>query len=53
MGQLFIEQCSGMTFDPDRVARVLKPRFCYKHLTHSGSASGYKYTERFRRIGNH
>jgi hypothetical protein len=53
MGQLFIEQCSGMTFDPDRVARVLKPRFCYKHLTHSGSASGYKYTERFKWIGNH
>lgn len=34
-----------MTFDPDRVARVWKPRFIYQYLTHSGLANGYKYTE--------
>jgi hypothetical protein len=45
MGQMFIEQCSCMTFDPDRVARVLKPQFCYKHLTHSGSVNRYKYAK--------
>jgi GTPase SAR1 family protein len=31
-----------MTFDPYRVARVLKLRFCYNHLTHSGSVNRYK-----------
>jgi hypothetical protein len=43
MGQMFVERYGCMTFDPDGVARVLKPRFCYKHLTHSGSVNRYKY----------
>jgi hypothetical protein len=45
MGQMFIEQCGRMIFDPDGVARVLKPRLCYKHLTHSGAINHYKYAE--------
>jgi hypothetical protein len=45
MGQMFIDQFGCTTFDPYRVARVLKPRFCYKHLTHSGSISRYKYAK--------
>ncbi|MEY3242864.1 MAG: hypothetical protein RIR11_4303 [Bacteroidota bacterium] len=45
MGQMFIEQCGCMAFDPYRVARVLKPRFCYKHLTHYGSVKRNKYAK--------
>jgi hypothetical protein len=45
MGQMFIEQCGCTTFNPVGGARVLKPRFCYKHLTHSGSVNRYKYAK--------
>jgi hypothetical protein len=46
MGQMFIEQCRLNVFDPEGVVPYTYLYFCYKHLTHTGSANRCEYIER-------